>query len=244
MSYIPAAHCKINLCLLPLFKELYWSFLLYGNHTLILATYHYFSDFWNSFDCWDKRTRIWNASQMSITILGHDTLLCVREFPREHCIISPVMHQINQNRLVIVIHYYALVLCSLAPWLAVINLHLTLAGVVTKVWVHVCSASLCQYACYKVCMQESRLSVYVAHHRLFDLVVNCLGGPLIDTWDGDWILSPVSEVWQLTPSLLITSFTQAAGLLCLGPHNTTFSYWVFFHSAPSLSSSTHPAWSQ
>lgn len=62
---------------------------------------------------------------------------------------------------------------------------------------------------------------------VFDLRVSCLGGPVIDAWDGDWILNPVPEVWQLTPSLLITSFTQATGLLCLGPHNTTFSYWDF-----------------
>lgn len=33
-------------------------------------------------------------------------------------------------------------------------------------------------------------------------------------------------MWQPTPSMLITSFTQATGLLCLGPHNTAFSHWV------------------
>lgn len=84
------------------------------------------------------------------------------------------------------------------------------------------------YLCIPLHARLPLRSDYVAHHTLFDLLVNCLGGPLIDTWDGDWILSPVSDVWQLTPSLLITSFTQATGLLCLGQHNTAFSYWGFF----------------
>lgn len=54
-----------------------------------------------------------------------------------------------------------------------------------------------------------------------------VGQLLVGHWlTHDWILSPVSGVWQLTPSLLITSFTQTTGLLTLGPHNTTFSYQV------------------
>lgn len=74
-------------------------------------------------------------------------------------------------------------------------------------------------------------SDYVARRRLcLTCCPTASVGPLIDTWDGDWILSPVSEVWQLTPSLLITSFTQATGLLCLGPHITASSYWVCAHS--------------
>lgn len=83
-------------------------------------------------------------------------------------------------------------------------------------------------------VQECFENYFDIFHHVFDLLVNCLGGPVIDTCDGDWILSPVAEVWQLTPSLLITSFTQATGLLRLGPHNTTFSYWDFFCSAQSF----------
>lgn len=50
-------------------------------------------------------------------------------------------------------------------------------------------------------------------YTVSDLLVNCLGGPLIDTRDDDWILSPEPDVWQPTPSLLITSFTPTTGLL-------------------------------
>lgn len=100
------------------------------------------------------------------------------------------------------------------------------------------------YLCIPLHARLPLRSDYVAHHTLFDLLVNCLGGPLIDTWDGDWILSPVSDVWQLTPSLLITSFTQATGLLCLGQHNTAFSYWGFFSEVLTVFFSyTHLWWS-
>lgn len=125
--------------------------------------------------------------------------------------------------------------CSLAPWLAVINLYITLQGDVTKVWVHVGSSYLIADALvyisipvFKFACRTTVVLLRGSSYTVFDLLVNCLGGPVIDTWDGDWILSPAPKVWQLTPSLLITSFTQATGLLCLGPHNTTFSYWDFF----------------
>lgn len=89
--------------------------------------------------------------------------------------------------------------------------------------------SICTPACKFAC-RTAVLLLPGSSYTVFDLLVNCLGGPMIDTWDGDWILSPLPKVWQLTPSLLITSFTQATGLLCLGAHNTTF--WVFFFFLP------------
>lgn len=67
------------------------------------------------------------------------------------------------------------------------------------------------------------LLVLNALSSVFGLRVSCLGGPVIDAGDGDWILTPVPEVWRLTPSLLIASFTHATGLLRLQPHNPTFS---------------------
>lgn len=138
-------------------------------------------------------------------------------------------HASNQSkhRLVIVIRYYVLVLCSLALWLTVINLYITLDGDVTKVWVHVGSASRVAEVLLFISMPvykfACRTTVLLrgSSHTVFDLLVHRLGGPLIDTWDGEWIPSPVSEVWQLTPSLLITSFTQSTGLLCLRLYNTT-----------------------
>lgn len=78
-------------------------------------------------------------------------------------------------------------------------------------------------------------STVSSSYTVSDLLVNCLGGPLIDTWDGDWFLNPASDMWQPTPSLLITSFTQATGLLCLGPHNTAFSEFVLRCSVCPLS---------
>lgn len=45
----------------------------------------------------DDRREIALLCEMSITILGQDTLLCVRDFPRESCVISSSRHQINYN---------------------------------------------------------------------------------------------------------------------------------------------------
>lgn len=134
-----------------------------------------------------------------------------------------------------------MLLPSRVVWLDVINLYITWDGDVTKVWVHVGSVFSFAEApvyldipAYKIARRTTvELWLRGSTYTVFELLVNCLGGPLIDTWDSDLILSPVSDVWQPTPSLLITSFTQATGLLCLGPHTAAFPY-SFSYTAQSV----------
>lgn len=140
------------------------------------------------------------------------------------------IHASNQSkhRLGTVKHYCLLMFCSLALWLAAISLYITWDGNVLNEWLDV------GLACF---VAESLVNISIAAYVfacrtavVFWLRGSCVWrvgqlprwATVIDTWGSDWILSPVSDVWQPTPSLLITSFTLATGHLCLGPDNTEF----------------------
>lgn len=75
-----------------------------------------------------------------------------------------------------------------------------------------------------------RESLYI----VFDLLVNCLGGPLIDTWGGDWILSP--GVWHVTAHTIPANHLIYSGYKTPLPGATEYSIFT-----PAQSSCTHPS---
>lgn len=115
-------------------------------------------------------------------------------------------HASNQSKqgLVIVIHYYVPMLCSLASWLAVINLYITSDGDVTKVWVHVGSVSLIAGALGFISLPvyESARRTAAARSTTW-LIVYCVWpvGQLprwATDWHMRWWLDSQPSVWSVT----------------------------------------------
>lgn len=168
---------------------------------------------------------------MPITDYNHDTVHVCQGTLQWVLYHTTSCASVDPNHgLIIVRHTAVLVSCSLALTQAVIlghdrgECHKTM----NTRWLYVINCWCPSLHLYPgMGLKTAELLLLNSPHTMSDLHVSCLGGPVIDAWDSDWILNPVPDVWQLTPSLQITSFTQATGFLCLGPYHTTFSYWDF-----------------